>query len=403
MPAAIPVPVKVGVALLAPGAASSYARMIRAGMPESGFHNSFRTRAEQERRWKQYLNGTGNLAARPGTSNHEFGVAMDVNTGSAMQKWLVANGKRFGWIRDVSNEPWHFHFIAARDTTGKPDDKTKRLQAKLGGLTVDGVFGVATLRALQAYQTRKGLTPDGIDGPKTWAALDPAPVVTTPPPPTAKAPVLLGVANCQSYDGDKSEAAWRARGKLMRVQGWNVIAVTETSEVGRNLLLDELGKSWKVITLKGKTVAVLFDGAVFSWRPWRTAGPWSPFGHGSVAAPLHHRLAEAGVDVIAHHTRPKSIATDAQKDGDIRAGAKLAGKWATVFAGDFARNSPDLPGWRRVTPNVDTMDNSGNQRVDAAFIKGSLVASNARVVDPGRLSDHKWLSVDLAFGTVPTN
>jgi len=40
-----------------------------------------------------------------------------------------------------------------------------------GGLTVDGGFGPRTLAALQEFQTRKGLLPDGVCGQKTWLVL----------------------------------------------------------------------------------------------------------------------------------------------------------------------------------------------------------------------------------------
>ena len=223
-----------------------------------------------------------------------------------------------------------------------------------------------------------------------------------PTPTPAPAALLLGVANCQSYDGDKTTAAWQARGRLMAAQGRTVWVVTETTEAGRKAILAVLGANWKAWTLNGLSVAVLFDGGVFSWRPIRKAGPRTPFGHGSLAVPLWHRLGRFGADVIAHHTRPASIATDAQKDADIAAGARLAGKWPAIFAGDFNRNAPKLDGWNRVTPKVDTMDAGGEQSVDAAFVRGRLVASNARIIDPGPLSDHKWLTVDLAPGADPS-
>jgi peptidoglycan hydrolase-like protein with peptidoglycan-binding domain len=38
-------------------------------------------------------------------------------------------------------------------------------------IPVDGGFGAQTLAAVQAFQTAKGLTVDGIIGPATWAAL----------------------------------------------------------------------------------------------------------------------------------------------------------------------------------------------------------------------------------------
>jgi hypothetical protein len=39
--------------------------------------------------------------------------------------------------------------------------------------TVDGVFGTKTYNALVLFQTEWKLDPDGICGPKTWAALEP--------------------------------------------------------------------------------------------------------------------------------------------------------------------------------------------------------------------------------------
>jgi peptidoglycan hydrolase-like protein with peptidoglycan-binding domain len=47
----------------------------------------------------------------------------------------------------------------------------KQIQAKLGVEQV-GNFGPKTEAAVRAFQRSKGLVPDGIVGPKTWAALD---------------------------------------------------------------------------------------------------------------------------------------------------------------------------------------------------------------------------------------
>lgn len=45
------------------------------------------------------------------------------------------------------------------------------IQILIGGLTVDGVYGSGTKKAVAAYQSAAGLTSDGVCGPKTWTSL----------------------------------------------------------------------------------------------------------------------------------------------------------------------------------------------------------------------------------------
>ena len=42
------------------------------------------------------------------------------------------------------------------------------LRAHGHNLTVDGMFGPATEAAVKAFQTSKGMTPDGTVNPQTW-------------------------------------------------------------------------------------------------------------------------------------------------------------------------------------------------------------------------------------------
>lgn len=67
--------------------------------------------------------------------------------------------------------------IPAQDTKGRPTlrrpsegDLVKKIQTLLG-VEVDGDFGPKTEAAVRQFQRDKGLVPDGIVGPLTWAAL----------------------------------------------------------------------------------------------------------------------------------------------------------------------------------------------------------------------------------------
>lgn len=76
-----------------------------------GWHGSvssgFRTYAEQVALYQAYLNGTGNLAAKPGTSNHEGGQAVDVTDYGAFGAAMDQMGAGRLYSR-ISVEPWHY-------------------------------------------------------------------------------------------------------------------------------------------------------------------------------------------------------------------------------------------------------------------------------------------------------
>lgn len=72
--------------------------------------SGLRTRSEQAELYRKYLNGTGNLAARPGTSNHESGRAADVYIkGTALANVAGAReaATRLGLSFPVRGEAWH--------------------------------------------------------------------------------------------------------------------------------------------------------------------------------------------------------------------------------------------------------------------------------------------------------
>jgi peptidoglycan hydrolase-like protein with peptidoglycan-binding domain len=116
------VPRNITVASVANGkvlrsdAAAAFNRMhaaaARAGI-DLHVNSGFRTMAEQQALYRAYQNGTGNLAAKPGYSNHQGGIAADINvgsTGSSTYRWMAAHAKEYGFVRTVPSEPWHWEF-----------------------------------------------------------------------------------------------------------------------------------------------------------------------------------------------------------------------------------------------------------------------------------------------------
>lgn len=71
--------------------------------------SGFRTMDQQRYLYNLYLSGRGNLAARPGYSNHQSGLALDLNTSSSgVYNWLSRNAARYGFRRTVPSEAWHW-------------------------------------------------------------------------------------------------------------------------------------------------------------------------------------------------------------------------------------------------------------------------------------------------------
>ena len=60
--------------------------------------------------YEDYLNGTGPLAAPPGTSAHESGTAVDVQD-EAMRSVIDALGPSYGWGKtEAPTEWWHVNY-----------------------------------------------------------------------------------------------------------------------------------------------------------------------------------------------------------------------------------------------------------------------------------------------------
>jgi hypothetical protein len=147
----------------------------------------YRTYDRQVFFWNLYLSGRGNLAARPGTSNHGWGLAIDL--ASHTDRQLVDRiGAKYGFSKSWSDAPsewWHIKFDPSRVTVhihpplkrGMKNSRVKALQKRLRtlgyrGVPTNGHFGLRTQHAVKRFQRTHGLAADGVVGPMTSAALE---------------------------------------------------------------------------------------------------------------------------------------------------------------------------------------------------------------------------------------
>ena len=103
---------------LAPAAADAFRRMraaARADGVDIGATGAYRDYASQvELARRKGLYSSGGLAATPGTSQHGWGLALDVDVDAEGQAWLRANAAGFGFFEDVPREPWHWEYMHGR-------------------------------------------------------------------------------------------------------------------------------------------------------------------------------------------------------------------------------------------------------------------------------------------------
>jgi len=83
---------------------------------------------------------------------------------------------------------------------GNRGEDVRRLQVLLGVDPADGIFGSQTEAAVIAFQKKHGLTPDGIVGSLTWAALE----KESKAEPKADVLIILGTAHGINTAGKRS-------------------------------------------------------------------------------------------------------------------------------------------------------------------------------------------------------
>lgn len=98
-------------------AASAFESLLAAAKSdgvEIGITDSYRSYDSQVdlAAWKG-LYSEGGLAAKPGTSDHGWGLSLDLKLDPAALSWMRAHGASYGFAEDVPREPWHWTFQSA--------------------------------------------------------------------------------------------------------------------------------------------------------------------------------------------------------------------------------------------------------------------------------------------------
>lgn len=94
-------------------AAAAFAALEAAYGSPIGVTDSYRTYdAQVDLARRKGLYSQGGLAARPGTSNHGWGLALDLDLSSGELAWMRGNAGRFGFST-IPREPWHWELSGA--------------------------------------------------------------------------------------------------------------------------------------------------------------------------------------------------------------------------------------------------------------------------------------------------
>lgn len=88
--------------------AAAQADGVTIGVTDS--YRSYDSQVDVARRKGLYKDG--GLAAVPGTSDHGWGLSLDLKLDDKAQSWMRANAGRFGFDENTPREPWHWTFMA---------------------------------------------------------------------------------------------------------------------------------------------------------------------------------------------------------------------------------------------------------------------------------------------------
>jgi len=161
-----------------------------AGLRPGGDDSSYRPLDRQQYFWDLYISGRGNLAATPGTSNHGWGIAVDIPN-AWEQEWMREHGAKYGWQKtEAFSEPWHWTYVGGVSfptfETLRHGDKGKRVarfSMRLRFIHPKGSrhgylrrpfwkFKDRMVDAVEDFQRDQEMKVDGVIGPRTAARIN---------------------------------------------------------------------------------------------------------------------------------------------------------------------------------------------------------------------------------------
>ena len=410
-------------------AAASYLRMKEAGMvspsswPNNGIQVFRRTWTQQEAVFARYQKYGSPIAAKPSwNAPHIQGIAMDFYTTgsngsykpSPSFEWATHGGvgsakprtkeslraHAYGWYRTVPSERWHLGYTPSKDKKAAAD-VAKRVKA----------LGYATLKEFQAANA---LLMDGVAGPATWYKLltnpkanaKPEPKPEPKPKPEVSGAFRFAQVNFEARrfggaeDRNDQQAKW-----FKDALAASFFTFQEMDREARDAFRKAIGSSWKTYPLN--YLGVMWDSNKYSHDKKVGKVLFDNKGvHGAIRVTLTHKATGFTFDVISVHIRPQagigkglsSAEYLKAKLGDLAKALKLVRSGVpTIFAGDFntshARAAVLGSGKKllAISPYVDTVDTSGDQRLDMVFASAEIVSRKITLRDSS-VSDHKaWL------------
>lgn len=142
--------------------------------------SAFRTKAKQQQLYDAYCRG-GTLAAKPGTSRHESGVAIDIDGDAADYMAKVGLLKKYGLHRPYLNHPrskerWHIELIGGPKADMNCSDTDLFMQPPGAQPSAKATKAVEKAKAKESTPMAKALAkPKATDIPNSSTTVDPTP------------------------------------------------------------------------------------------------------------------------------------------------------------------------------------------------------------------------------------